>query len=646
MPWKLGVVAAGLIAVCGLPAPVAAGQTVASASVSGTVSDPSGVLPGATVRLRNVETNEIREVVADERGRYRLLYVPVGRYELTATVHDLAAGHGAADADGGPDPRRAARLTSAALSRVGSRLRQRAPLVETTRTQSSDTIAPQEIDSLPLNGRNYLDLALLVPNVTRTNTRSAERFAETSAVPGTGITVAGQRNIGNSFIVDGLSANDDAADLAGTYYGQEVIREFQVITSGGAAEFGRASAGTINIVTQSGTNHVHGRLYGFFRNDALDARNALATSPDPLSQQQYGITFGGPLSKDRTFGFANVERTQQDKTGFVTIAPANVTAVNAALDAFGYGGPRIGTGAFRDRLRHHQRVRPAGSRAPERARGSRRATASTTSSSANARNVGGLNDVSRGHAARGHRPDRRGQHAVDAVVDDFPRSARAGDAQPARRAGQRHDRSGGERLRRRLVRHLHDVADRARPRRRAGGRHDHHSARVAPDQGRRRPPLQPRHDPVPGRDAGPVHVHLAGQPAARRSTSSISRRSAIPSVRQSNPNLGLFVQDEWRPATALTVTGGLRYDLQELPDPIALDANNVSPRLGVAWAPGAGRTVVRASGGLYFDRIPLRATANALQRDGVTYRTAVLSFGAGGRAGRSRTRWRRSRATC
>ena len=143
-------------------------------------------------------------------------------------------------------------LTTAAAT-VGA-ITQHAPLVETTRTQSSDTIAPQEIASLPLNGRNYLDLALLAPNVTRTNTRSAERFAETSAVPGTGITIAGQRNIGNTFIVDGLSANDDAADLAGTYFGQEVIREFQVITSGGAAEFGRASAGTINIVTQSGTN--------------------------------------------------------------------------------------------------------------------------------------------------------------------------------------------------------------------------------------------------------------------------------------------------------------------------------------------------------------------------------------------------------
>ena len=114
-----------------------------------------------------------------------------------------------------------------------------APLVESVRTQVAASIAPREVDALPLNGRNYLDLALLSPNVSRTYATNNDRFAETSAVPGTTITVAGQRNLGNGFIVDGLSANDDAADLAGAFYSQEVIREFQVVTSGGIAEFGR-----------------------------------------------------------------------------------------------------------------------------------------------------------------------------------------------------------------------------------------------------------------------------------------------------------------------------------------------------------------------------------------------------------------------
>ena len=218
------------------------------------------------------------------------------------------------------------------------------PIIELARTQVSETIAPQEVDSLPLNGRNYLDLALLAPNVSRTSLRTNDRYAETSAVPGTGVSVAGQRNLNNDFVVDGVSANDDAADLAGTYLSEEVVREFEIVTSGGAAEFGRASAGTINVVTQSGTNRASGRVYEFFRNDALDAKNPLAVRKDPLSQNQYGVTGGGPIVKNRTFWFANFERTQQDRAGIVTISPASVAGINAALDGVGYGGPRIRTG--------------------------------------------------------------------------------------------------------------------------------------------------------------------------------------------------------------------------------------------------------------------------------------------------------------
>jgi hypothetical protein len=102
------------------------------------------------------------------------------------------------------------------------------------------------------------------------------------------------------------------------------------------------------------------------------------------------------------------------------------------------------------------------------------------------------------------------------------------------------------------------------------------------------------------------------------------------SLLQSNPNVALFAQDEWRPRPDLTLDLGLRYDLQWMPQPINLDTNNVSPRVGAAYAPGDGKTVVRASAGIYFDRIPLRATSNAIQRDGTKYQTAVLSFGQAG----------------
>jgi len=95
---------------------------------------------------------------------------------------------------------------------------------------------------------------------------------------------------------------------------------------------------------------------------------------------------------------------------------------------------------------------------------------------------------------------------------------------------------------------------------------------------------------------------------------------------QSNPNIGLFFQDAWRPTRRLTFNAGLRYDAQFLPAPIATDKKNFAPRLGVAYAPD-DMTVVRASFGIYFDRLPLRATSNALQRDGTKYKVASFSFG-------------------
>ena len=144
-------------------------------------------------------------------------------------------------------------------------------------------------------------------------------------MPGTGVSVAGQRNLGNSFIVDGLSANDDAADLAGTYFSEEVIREFQVVTSGGGAEFGRASSGTISVVTQSGTNQLRGpRLRVLPRRRARRAQSARDAQGSAARSASIGFTSAVRSSRDRTFWFGNVERTQQDRTGIVTIAPADV----------------------------------------------------------------------------------------------------------------------------------------------------------------------------------------------------------------------------------------------------------------------------------------------------------------------------------
>ena len=161
-----------------------------------------------------------------------------------------------------------------------------------------------------------------MPGVSPTNTASNQLFAETSAVPGQGISVGSQRNFSNNFIVDGLSANDDAAGLSGIFYGLDVVQEFQVVTSGGQAELGRALGGYINVVTKSGTNALHADLYGYFRNQRFNAANPLSNTKLPVDAgairrepRRPGETGPHVLLRQLRAAVAQSERTDHDRAG-------------------------------------------------------------------------------------------------------------------------------------------------------------------------------------------------------------------------------------------------------------------------------------------------------------------------------------------
>ena len=135
--------------------------------------------------------------------------------------------------------------------------------------------------------------------------------------------------------------------LAGNVFGLDTVSEFQVVTSGGQAEFGRALGGYFNVITRSGTSTLHGGVYGFLRNQRLNAANPLSRSTLPLTQGQFGASVGGPVVRDRTFFFTNYEGRRLNTDGILTIAPASAAAINTKLAVSGYGGPllTIGTGA-------------------------------------------------------------------------------------------------------------------------------------------------------------------------------------------------------------------------------------------------------------------------------------------------------------
>jgi len=600
-------------------------QTVTSATLSGRVEDSSGaVVQGASVTTRNVETNATQTMVSDGEGRFRFPYLHVGRHEIVLEKSGFARLTRQLTLTVGQAVDLPLKLTVAGVAE-SVEVTTALPGVESTRTQVTETLLPREIDNLPLNGRNYLDLAALTPGVTRSNPTSNQRFPETSAVPGSGLSITGQRFTNNGFVVDGLSANDDAADLPGTFYSQDVIREFQVITSGGIAEFGRASGGFINIITQSGTNKFRGRIYGYLRNQRLDARNPLATTTDPLTQGQYGISFGGPLVKDRTFFFSNFEQTRLNNATVITIANPNVTAVNNRLDQISYSGPRISTGVVPTgfdtsnllfRIEHQM----------NRSNQFSARYSFYEIDSLNARNVGGLNAVSRGTSLNNR--DQTiiasnvatiSSHTINETRAQYTRSRLGSPVNDA--VGPGVNISGvanfGTATFSPTERDLdtYEVVNTITTQRGA------HSIKAGVGF------LHNRVNIIfPGAIQGVYAFSSLANFLANRYTT-FQQAFGAPRQVQVNPNIGVFVQDEWKVHPNLTINAGLRYDAQFLPEPVTTDANNFAPRLGIAYAPGDRKTVLRGSFGIYFDRIPLRATSNALQRDGSKYKVAVLSFG-------------------
>ena len=593
-------------------------QSVGYASVSGRVTDASGaVVPGAQVTVRHTQTNVAGTTVTDQDGRFRFPYLRVGSYQITVSQ------------PGFKDATRALTLSVGAAFELPVTLAVSAvdtsvtvtgevTVLEAARSQIAGTVSEAEVMSVPLNGRNFLELALLVPGVSPTNVPSTQLFPETSAVPGVSLSVGSQRNLSNNFIVDGLSANDDAAALSGITYGVDAVEQFQVVTSGGQAELGRALGGYVNVVTKSGTNVLHGTAYDYVRDDRFNARNLLSDTKLPMNQSQYGASIGGPIALNRTFYFTNGEQRRLDQSGLVTILPPNVTAVNARLAAVGYQGPLIASGEYPNPVHSTNVMGKVDHQVSGRSQvGVRYGLYGVTSR--NSRGAGGLINAS---ASAGL--DNLDQ--IFAVSNTLTLSARTvletraqfahGDLKaPATDpigpavsiAGvASFGTSSGAPTRR--VNTMYQVVNNLSHQARA------HAFRVGVDfiynDDRINYPRSVR--------GSYTFSSLANFLAGVYNNAGFTQTFGVSGVSQTNPNLGVYAQDEWKVSPRITLNLGARYDLQFL-ETIHTDTNNISPRVGVAWVPfDSRRTVVRGSAGLFYDRVPLRALANAILSAGNT----------------------------
>ncbi|MFN0122593.1 MAG: TonB-dependent receptor domain-containing protein [Blastocatellia bacterium] len=292
-----------------LCAPLSGGAQTNSA-ITGVVRDQKGaVIAGATITATHSETNATRTAASDGDGRYTLPEMRVGAWQLRAEM------------SGFRELKREVRLTlsetasvdldmAAAGAAINVEIVSAFQQVNTQTPELSFLVGERASRELPLNGRNYTDLAFLQPGVLAYPLRDGGSVV----AHGTAASINGQDPRSNVYLLDGTLQNDftngPASSAAGTALGTESIREFRVETNSYSAEFGRNSGGQINAISKSGGNSPHGSLYHFLRNDNLDARNFFDRQPigkPEFKRNQFGVTAGGPIRRDRTFFFGSYE---------------------------------------------------------------------------------------------------------------------------------------------------------------------------------------------------------------------------------------------------------------------------------------------------------------------------------------------------
>lgn len=308
----------GLVCAVAICMPLSTFAQSTNATLDGTIKDDQGgVLPGATVTVTNENTGLSRSTTTGEQGSYRMSELPPGRYTVRVEMPSFASVERNVTLALGGNLTLHLNLQLASVQESVT-VSAQAPLIETSQKSLETNISPAEVDDLPVKGRQFVDLALLAPGVT-VDTASANSATDS-------ISFGGFNEQFKSLWLEGIDINDEVtgggsglSNAARHTFSQESVEEFQIVANQYSVEFGRSGSGVINILTKSGTNTVSGRGYYFLRDDAFDKPNAFATGKVPFRQQQFGATLGGPLVQDRSHYFVSYERQIYDDVVTVRI---------------------------------------------------------------------------------------------------------------------------------------------------------------------------------------------------------------------------------------------------------------------------------------------------------------------------------------
>jgi hypothetical protein len=607
-------------------------------SISGTVRDSSdAVLPGVAITVRGPALQ--RESVSSTTGAdgvYRVPLLPPGTYDVTAELEGFA-----------PQMRRSVEVTvnqqtrldiSMALAGVTEAVTvaSSVPIVDVARSDVAQTVTQRTIDALPLNGRNFTDLVALVPGAkpdpTLTSTTNVEIF--------------GERASAVSYLVDGAENNDPINGGALVRYTQDSIKEFEVITTGYAAEFGRSQGGVANIVTRSGTNALDGRAFFFTRNDKFDSNNIPAPSPLPanyvepkppaLERYQWGGTAGGPIMKDRAFFFGSFERLNETRGVNFDLSkiPAFVVsgvATPSHLEDFGIAPENTGfTGNFKfdTNLSPVNRLTASIDRSTLENAGlisspvagtiampSAAATRTTPATSGLVRDTAVLGQATFLETTANYIRGETGNN-----LDQSQRSEpillllRSGFIQTAAPFGGRTDQTGKRFQLAQSLTHL--LTAKGSTHQLKFGWDINHITMNGSRQVTNDVEYSPAYLSPAQADVFTQNFALYGfqQSAARFFTLSANPDGSLDSNPKTN-DASVFAQDSWQVRPDVTVNAGVRYDYSSL---FGDYKKALAPRAGVSWDVGGRHTtIIKADYGLFFDRNLLVAAALVPEKGGV-----------------------------
>src|SRR5260221_5796959 len=588
------------------------------ATLEGIVSDTTGaVIPSTKVSLHNPLTNQSRSVSTDGQGFFRAEQLAVGTYEVG--VEQTGFGpyrHPGVVLSLGQTVQLDIVISLASASAEVT-VSAQPSAIDTSQTSVVSSVDKERIEELPVRSRNYLDFVLLAPGVS--SSPIASPVSGSTPVTGSGFTFGGLRPRSNNVSIDGLDNNDEYSGSSRTELSPEIVQEFQVVNNGLSAESGGASGGSINVITRSGTNTVHGDAFLFAQDGALNARDPFETESGKPSFRRFraGFALGGPSIKDKTFYYAAVEQEHNRGQLGSDIVPSVAPNINAFLATGAFPGlaTRQITTDFSPIARAETEA--AGKLDHQLTKNTAlmlRYTFTNNKEAGDAFNTNGLIDASaRGssftsdHALSGSTTTVLGSEAVSDLR--FQAATRHAVLRTNEPFGPAIDIAG-------LVIFGRPYAGNSERREnhyqvgytssRTGGKH---LWKVGGTVNR----VRLRADVPDGFDSvylfGSLGDFLAGNPNQFRQAFGNSN------VDFPVTSFGGFVQDHWSLARQLTVDLRVRYDFERLPSGFNQDTNNVSPRIGLAWSPSP-KWVFRAGYGVFFDRYVLANLTRAIEKNG------------------------------